>query len=161
LFEKYYKPFVRHGGTYIFHHLPKKRLSDYLPLVKEFFPRRCSSNPPCHRGISFVSSLGHQITWPTKRRPATTRLRLGTFIIILPFHQPWRVAEDAIAVDLISGGRLDLGVGPGWDLNEFESLGVPIKQRRPRMHEGLEALRRLFTEERVTHNGRELAGFRQ
>jgi alkanesulfonate monooxygenase SsuD/methylene tetrahydromethanopterin reductase-like flavin-dependent oxidoreductase (luciferase family) len=64
------------------------------------------------------------------------------------------VAEDAASVDLISGGRLDLGVGPGWDLNEFESLGVPIKQRRPRMHEGLEALRRLFTEERVTHNGK-------
>ena len=42
----------------------------------------------------------------------TARIRLGTFIIILPFHQPWRVAEDATAVDLISGGRLDLGVGP-------------------------------------------------
>jgi hypothetical protein len=38
LFEKYYKPFVRHDRTYIFHHLPKKRLTDYLPLVKEFFP---------------------------------------------------------------------------------------------------------------------------
>ena len=40
LFEKYYKPFVRHDRTYIFHHLPKKRLSDYLPLVKEFFPEK-------------------------------------------------------------------------------------------------------------------------
>ena len=39
LYEKYYKPFVRHDRTYIFHHLPKKRLSDYLPLLKEFFPR--------------------------------------------------------------------------------------------------------------------------
>ena len=56
----------------------------------------------------------------------TSRIRLGTFIIILPFHQPWRIAEDATAFDLNSGGRLDLGVGPGWDLNEFESLGVPI-----------------------------------
>jgi len=69
-------------------------------------------------------------------------------------NQPWRIAEDATAVDLISCGRLDLGVGPEWDLNEFESLGVPIKQRRPRMHEGREALRRLFTEERVTHSGK-------
>jgi hypothetical protein len=40
LFEKYYKPFVRHDRTFIFHHLPKKRLSDYLPLVKEFFPEK-------------------------------------------------------------------------------------------------------------------------
>jgi hypothetical protein len=40
LFEKYYKPFVRHDRTFIFHHLPKKRLSDYLPLAKEFFPEK-------------------------------------------------------------------------------------------------------------------------
>ena len=40
LFEKYYKRFVRHDRTYIFHHLPKKHLSDYLPLVREFFPRK-------------------------------------------------------------------------------------------------------------------------
>ena len=40
LFEKYYKPFMRHDRTYIFHHLPKKRLSDYLPLVREFFPEK-------------------------------------------------------------------------------------------------------------------------
>ena len=39
LFDKYYKPFVRHDRTFIFHHLPKKRLGDYLPLLKEFFPR--------------------------------------------------------------------------------------------------------------------------
>ncbi len=60
----------------------------------------------------------------------TRRIRLGTFIIVLPFHAPWRVAEDAAAVDIISGGRLDLGVGPGWDVSEFTSLGVPLKQRR-------------------------------
>jgi Myo-inositol oxygenase len=40
LFEKYFKPFRQHDSTYIFHHLPKKRLSDYLPLVKEFFPEK-------------------------------------------------------------------------------------------------------------------------
>jgi hypothetical protein len=40
LFEKYYKPFVRHDRTFIFHPLPKKRLTDYLPLVKEFFPEK-------------------------------------------------------------------------------------------------------------------------
>jgi hypothetical protein len=39
LYEKYYKPFARHDRTYIFYHLPKKRLSDYLSLLKEFFPR--------------------------------------------------------------------------------------------------------------------------
>jgi hypothetical protein len=39
LYDKYYKPFVRHDRTFIFHHLPKKRLSDYLPLIKEYFPR--------------------------------------------------------------------------------------------------------------------------
>ena len=45
LFEKYLKAFLRHDRTFIFHHLPKKRLSDYLPLLKEFFPGRSSSEP--------------------------------------------------------------------------------------------------------------------
>ena len=40
LFERYYKPFVRHDRTFIFHHLPRKRLSDYLSLVKEFLPEK-------------------------------------------------------------------------------------------------------------------------
>lgn len=83
----------------------------------------------------------------------TRRIRLGTYILILPFHNPLRVAEDAATVDIISGGRLDLGVGPGNFVEEYETFGVPRAQRRPRMHEGLEVIRRAFTEQRFSHRG--------
>jgi alkanesulfonate monooxygenase SsuD/methylene tetrahydromethanopterin reductase-like flavin-dependent oxidoreductase (luciferase family) len=83
----------------------------------------------------------------------TNRIRLGTYILILPFHNPVRVAEDAATIDIISNGRLDLGVGPGNFLSEYETFGVPRPQRRPRMHEGLEIIRRAFTEDRFSFKG--------
>jgi alkanesulfonate monooxygenase SsuD/methylene tetrahydromethanopterin reductase-like flavin-dependent oxidoreductase (luciferase family) len=63
----------------------------------------------------------------------TSRIRLGTFIIILPFHHPVRVAEDAATVDILSKGRLDLGVGQGYVVSEFESFGIPRSQRGGRV----------------------------
>src|SRR5262249_9304612 len=58
----------------------------------------------------------------------TTRIRLGTFIIILPFHQPWRVAEDAASVALISGGPPSPRLGPRGGSDEFERLVVPVQE---------------------------------
>jgi alkanesulfonate monooxygenase SsuD/methylene tetrahydromethanopterin reductase-like flavin-dependent oxidoreductase (luciferase family) len=83
----------------------------------------------------------------------TRRIRLGTYILILPFHNPVRVAEDAATLDIISRGRLDLGVGPGNFLSEYQTFGVPRAERRPRMHEGLDIIRRAFTEERFSFDG--------
>jgi len=59
----------------------------------------------------------------------TSRIRLGTFIIILPFHHPIRVAEDAATVDILSKGRLDLGLGQGYVVSEFESFRIPRRER--------------------------------
>jgi alkanesulfonate monooxygenase SsuD/methylene tetrahydromethanopterin reductase-like flavin-dependent oxidoreductase (luciferase family) len=85
----------------------------------------------------------------------TSRIRIGTFIMILPFHNPIRVAEDASTVDIISGGRFDLGVGPGGvAAHEYETFGIPLKQRRPRTFEGLEIIRRCFTEDCFSFKGR-------
>jgi probable F420-dependent oxidoreductase len=84
----------------------------------------------------------------------TTRIRLGTFIIILPLHHPVRVAEDAATVDIISGGRLDLGVGQGYWLSEFASLGIPRSQRGSRLEEGLDIIQRCFTQESFSFDGK-------
>jgi alkanesulfonate monooxygenase SsuD/methylene tetrahydromethanopterin reductase-like flavin-dependent oxidoreductase (luciferase family) len=83
----------------------------------------------------------------------TRRIRLGTYILILPFHNPVQIAEDSAILDILSGGRLDLGVGPGNFLSEYQTFGVPRAERRPRMHEGLEIIRRAFTEERFSFKG--------
>jgi alkanesulfonate monooxygenase SsuD/methylene tetrahydromethanopterin reductase-like flavin-dependent oxidoreductase (luciferase family) len=84
----------------------------------------------------------------------TRRIRIGTFILLLPLYPPVRVAEDAATIDIISNGRLDLGLGQGYAANEFESLCLPRKERSARFHEGLELLLRLWNEERVTFEGK-------
>jgi alkanesulfonate monooxygenase SsuD/methylene tetrahydromethanopterin reductase-like flavin-dependent oxidoreductase (luciferase family) len=84
----------------------------------------------------------------------TKQIRLGTYIVIAPLNNPIRVAEDVATVDIISRGRLDLGVGPGIDPKEFGTFGVPRKQRKARMYECLEIIRRCFTEERFSFKGK-------
>lgn len=84
----------------------------------------------------------------------TSRIRLGTFVLLLPFHNPIRVAEDASTVDIISGGRFDLGVGPGSNPEDYRTFNIPMKERRPRMHEGLQVIRRCFEEEEFSFSGK-------
>ncbi len=85
----------------------------------------------------------------------TERVRIGTFIMILPLHNPIRVAEDAATVDIISGGRLDLGAGPGGvAARDFNTFGISFKQRRSRTFEGLEIIRRCFTEAAFDFTGK-------
>lgn len=84
----------------------------------------------------------------------TRRIRIGTFVLLLPFQHPVRVAEDATCVDILSGGRFDLGVGQGYSHHEFEALCMSRKERSARFAEGIELVTRLWTEPRVTFDGR-------
>ena len=81
-------------------------------------------------------------------------LELGTNIVLLPMHNPMEIAEITAFLDVISGGKFQLGVGLGYRPEEFAMFGVPMKQRVSRMVEGIEIIRRLWTEDNVTHNGR-------
>ncbi len=83
----------------------------------------------------------------------TSRIRIGTWVLLLPLHNALRVAEDAAAVDVISKGRLILGVGLGYRIEEFEALGVPREQRAARMEESVELLRLAWSQERFSFHG--------
>jgi len=84
---------------------------------------------------------------------ALTRLELVTGIIILPQRQTALVAKQAAEVDLLTGGRLRLGVGLGWNRVEYEALGKDFSSRGRRAGEQVELMRRLWTEPSVTFRG--------
>jgi len=84
----------------------------------------------------------------------TRRIRIGTFVMLLPLHNPIRVAEDAATVDIISNGRLDLGFGQGYRVPEFTAFNIPRNERGPRLQENAEIVRRLFTDKKLDYAGR-------
>ena len=71
----------------------------------------------------------------------TSRVRIGTFLLLLPLHNAVRVGEDAATVDIISNGRFDMGFGQGYSPSEFEGYGIPRKQRASLLEEGIEVIR--------------------
>jgi probable F420-dependent oxidoreductase len=86
---------------------------------------------------------------------ATERIRLLSSVLLAPFYHPVVLAKLTATLDIASGGRLTLRVGVGGEFPvEFEAAGLDVKQRGRRTNECLEALRRLWTQEHVTYQGR-------
>jgi probable F420-dependent oxidoreductase len=84
----------------------------------------------------------------------TQTLRVGTSVILLPLYHPVRVAEDAITLDLVSKGRLVLGVGIGYQPADFRAYGIPMEHRVPLFEESVEILRRCFAGEPFSFHGK-------
>ena len=85
----------------------------------------------------------------------TTTLRLGTAVMVLPWHNPVLLAEQAATLDLISGGRLDFGVGKGYRHSEFKGFGVPPEEAEGRFEEAIEVILRSWSSRmRFSHWGR-------
>jgi probable F420-dependent oxidoreductase len=85
---------------------------------------------------------------------ATDRVKLGPLVACTAFHPPGVLARMAASVDEVSGGRLVLGLGAGWNEAEFRAFGIPCDRRVSRFEEAFEIVRRLVAEERVTFRGR-------
>jgi alkanesulfonate monooxygenase SsuD/methylene tetrahydromethanopterin reductase-like flavin-dependent oxidoreductase (luciferase family) len=86
--------------------------------------------------------------------PWTGDMRLGTNMLILPLRNPIAAAEEFSTLDHLSGGRAVAGVGLGYRENEFDAFGVPMTERLGRFNESVEIMRKLWTGDRVTHDGR-------
>ena len=84
----------------------------------------------------------------------TSRVTIGTAVLLLPLHDPIRVAEDAAVVDVLSDGRLRLGLGLGYKLEEFEAFGVDRRARPSLLEEGIEIIRGAWADGPFSHHGR-------
>jgi alkanesulfonate monooxygenase SsuD/methylene tetrahydromethanopterin reductase-like flavin-dependent oxidoreductase (luciferase family) len=120
----------------------------------------------------FAEELGYDEIWLTEHHfaedgysPAilpiasaiaamTKRIRIGTYLVLLPLHNAVRIAEDAATIDVISNGRFDLGVGQGYAPGEFAAYGVNRKARAGRLEEGIEVIRGAWTKDDFSFEGR-------
>lgn len=84
----------------------------------------------------------------------TQRIRIGTFVMLMPFMHPVRAAEEVVLADILSNGRFDLGVGQGYTHEEFNAFCIKRSERGARLEEGVTLVQKLLNERHVTFEGR-------
>ena len=84
----------------------------------------------------------------------TKKIRIGAGVVVLPFHNPVRVAEEFALLDIVSGGRLDFGVGRGYQPMEFRGYGIPFEESRDRFDESLEIIQQAWDDGKVNFKGK-------
>ncbi|MBV9546088.1 MAG: LLM class flavin-dependent oxidoreductase [Chloroflexi bacterium] len=137
--------------------------------------------PPRHTGATVLpeevdqmvlaEELGYDSVWLTEHHYAdyglasapsvllatlaakTERIRIGIAVYVIPFHHPLRLAEETASIDILSGGRLIVGLGRGNRPMEFFGHDIPYEESRARMEEGVEVLVQAWTEDRVDFHG--------
>jgi probable F420-dependent oxidoreductase len=87
----------------------------------------------------------------------TTRIRLGTGVLLAALRRPVVLAKQLATIDAVSGGRVDLGVGVGWQREEYEAAGLPFERRGRLLDHTLEVCQALWTQQRATYSSPELS----
>jgi probable F420-dependent oxidoreductase len=119
---------------------PVAPLNDYPPMRGQPWPRMFESVADPVVSLAFVAG-------------ATSRIRLGLSVLVMPYFTPILLAKQLATLDRISGGRLDVGLGIGWSRDEYRAVGVPFERRGQRADEFLRCLRAIWTEEPVEFEG--------
>jgi alkanesulfonate monooxygenase SsuD/methylene tetrahydromethanopterin reductase-like flavin-dependent oxidoreductase (luciferase family) len=121
--------------------------------------------------MQYGEELGFSTTWFAEHffnshgRPAhvvqgaylaakTKKMRIGSMVVVLPYHNPIEVAQDWATLDIISGGRVEVGVGAGFFKMEFDGLNIPFSETRARFEEAKEVLLKAWTEDSFSYNGK-------
>ena len=129
--------------------------ADEIPLFESawnwdhFYPLSGDMAGPCFEAWTMLAAMAQ----------ATRRIRLGSQVTGMIYRHPAVLANMAAALDIISDGRLELGVGAGWNDEEAQAYGIPLpplKERFDRFDEGLDVIVGLLTQETLTYDGRYL-----
>jgi probable F420-dependent oxidoreductase len=114
--------------------------NDYPPLPGQPWPRPFESVLDPIVTLAFAAGV-------------TERIRLGTSVLIMPFYQPIVLGKQLATLDVLSRGRLDVGLGIGWSEDEYDAVGVPFTQRGRRADEFLRCLKAVWTDDVVEFSG--------
>jgi probable F420-dependent oxidoreductase len=115
--------------------------NDYPPMAGQPWPPAFESVADPIVSLAFVAA-------------ATSRIRLGTSVLVMPYYTPVMLAKQLATLDRVSGGRLDVGLGIGWSRDEYDAVGVPYDDRRGRRaDEFLACLKAIWTEDPVEFHG--------
>ena len=97
--------------------------------------------------FSTYGYLSRPLMLATHLAVRTDRIRVGSAVVVLPLHHPLVVAEEIATADILTGGRLDVGLGRGYQTYEFERLGFALGDSRQRFEEALDVLLKAFAGE--------------
>jgi probable F420-dependent oxidoreductase len=125
---------------------------EHVVVAKDYEPRYSYSESGRMAGAP-DTVMPDPLEWLSFVAGCTERLRLGTAVLVLTLHQPAIVAKRAATLDNLSGGRLMLGVGSGWQIEEYAACGVPYANRGARLDDAIAALRELWQPGYRTHHG--------
>jgi alkanesulfonate monooxygenase SsuD/methylene tetrahydromethanopterin reductase-like flavin-dependent oxidoreductase (luciferase family) len=104
--------------------------------------------------FSTYGYLSRPLQFATYIAAKTERMRVGTAVIVVPLHHPLVIAEEIATADLLSGGRLDVGLGRGYQRYEFERLGLDLADSRPRWEESVDIMLKAFEGKPFTYDGK-------
>src|SRR6266516_4457697 len=104
--------------------------------------------------FSTYGYLSRPLTYALHLADRTRRIRVGTAVIVVPLHHPLVIAEEIATVDLLSGGRLDVGLGRGYQRYEFERLGVELGESRTRWEEAVDIILQALAGKPFSYEGK-------
>src|SRR5215470_29460 len=129
-----------------------RKFIDYVLLAEELGYQSLFVVEHHFTGNSQVSASLNLLSYIAGR---TQNMRLGTAVVVLPWHNPVLVAEQVATLDLLSGGRVDFGVGKGYRQAEFDGFCIPIAEATERFDEAMEIIRKAWTcNGRFSHHGK-------
>jgi alkanesulfonate monooxygenase SsuD/methylene tetrahydromethanopterin reductase-like flavin-dependent oxidoreductase (luciferase family) len=141
---------VPHGSDTGFER-PYREMLDCLPLAEElgystalFASHHVQAEPWCPSPLVALGGAAG----------VTSRMRIGTGVLLVPLYAPLKLAEDVAVLDNLSAGRFVFGVAPGYVSEEFAAHGVPRDERVPRLEEALDLMVAAWTQERASYEGR-------